>query len=83
MKINDRVIENREITLGPGETRKVTYTYTAEAPGTYKVDLNGLTSSLEVTTLPEFQVGSLEISPSELITGSSFTVDAEVKTSEQ
>jgi len=47
-KINGAVEEIKELTLSPGSSEKVGITITRDVPGTYVVDVNGLTGSFTV-----------------------------------
>lgn len=52
-KINGVVEEARQVTLSPGSSEKVSLIMSRDVPGTYDVDVNGLTSSFTVKEKPE------------------------------
>jgi hypothetical protein len=79
LKVNDERINTRNTNVSPGEKERISFEYAASSPGQYRVDLNGLTGTLDVVKPPEFQVGSLEIVPAVIVVGKTVTINAEVK----
>jgi oligopeptide transport system substrate-binding protein len=79
LKVNDTTVETKDIILAGGEKKTVDFSYSASSTGTFKIDLNGLIDNLSVLKPPEFEVTSLDISPAEIVSESSITVNAEVK----
>ncbi len=48
LKINGGVKDSQEVNLMPWESQEITFITSAEAPGSYQVDVNGVTGSFEV-----------------------------------
>ncbi len=48
LKIDDQIEQSKETTLAAGESREVSFTVIKDAPGTYVVDINGLTGEFVV-----------------------------------
>jgi hypothetical protein len=59
LKIDKKLIENKELTVNAGETKNVVFSYTPDSEGIFKVDFNGMAGNLTVVKAPEFQVYSL------------------------
>ena len=51
LKINGALVSTEKVTLNSGATRAVTFTTMQGAPGTYTVDVNGLTGQFTVKTV--------------------------------
>jgi len=47
LKVNDRGIETKEVTLSPGETRTVSFSFTADERGRYTVQIGELNGNLD------------------------------------
>ncbi|MGB9718735.1 MAG: CARDB domain-containing protein [Thermoproteota archaeon] len=47
-KINGQAVETRTVTLDPGQSTIVSFTYVPEKEGTYSININGLTGNLTV-----------------------------------
>ncbi|MBM2825162.1 MAG: hypothetical protein HW402_826, partial [Dehalococcoidales bacterium] len=82
LKINNVVLDTREVTLAGGTNQKVSFGVSRNAPGTYTVDVGGLTGSFLVRApaVPlkpaAFTTGSLTISPAEANIGETVTISA-------
>jgi S-layer protein (TIGR01567 family) len=48
LRVNDEVVDSREVTLEPGENATETFTYTPRDPGVYNVSLNGQSGTINV-----------------------------------
>ncbi len=48
LRVNDSVVERRNVTLEPGENASETFTYTPEEIGTYTVSLDGQSKTINV-----------------------------------
>ncbi|MBA7706726.1 hypothetical protein ES703_115583 [subsurface metagenome] len=52
LKIDGAVVEEKEITLARGASREVVFLTAKDTPGTYTVDVNGLSGSFAVEEMP-------------------------------
>ena len=52
MKINDKVVETKEVSLGAKESKTVSFTVTEAEAGTYKVEIDGQVGSFTVMSAP-------------------------------
>lgn len=48
LKVNDEVVDSREVTLEPGENTTQTFTYTPREPGVYTISLDGQSETINV-----------------------------------
>ena len=48
LKVNDKVVETREVTLEPGKNATATFSYKPKDPGTYKISVDGQETTLNV-----------------------------------
>ncbi len=66
----------KTITLDPGESRTVAFTFTPSVAKVHVVSVDGLTGSFNVVGVPaaEFVVSDLVISPSEVYIGEPVTI---------
>lgn len=68
-------IQTKPVTLDPGESREVAFTFTPAVAKVHQVSIDGLTGSFVVLALPaEFVVTDLIISPSEVYIGEPVTI---------
>ncbi|MFC1981733.1 CARDB domain-containing protein [Chloroflexota bacterium] len=77
LKINDSLEATKEVSIGPGASEKVTFTTSKTEPGTYSVNVNGLSGSFMVMAAPApaaFTVSSLTMSPPEVVVGEQVTI---------
>jgi len=49
LKVNNEVVGTKSVTLGPGQSTTVSFTYTPPSEGTYSIEVDGLTGSLTVS----------------------------------
>jgi oligopeptide transport system substrate-binding protein len=77
-KIDEKLIETKEITLVGGDRKNVEFFYIPANTGTSNIEVNGLKASLTVVKPPEFQVNNLDISQSQIVAGDDITITAEV-----
>ena len=70
-------IDTTEVIVGAGATGTLSFTCTIETPGTYALELNDLTYTLEVLKPAEFKVLYLTI-PAEVVKGETVVIDAGV-----
>lgn len=69
------MIETREVTLDPGQSSEVSFTFTPIEAKVHNVSVNGLTGSFAVIEFPaEFVVTDLIITPSEVYVGEPVTI---------
>ena len=81
LKIDGVQVDDQNVTVAPEATETVSFTIAKEEPGSYTIDVNGLTATLTVLKAlkpAEFKVESLIVSPAEVITGRSSTVTVDV-----
>ncbi len=52
LKINNTTVETKDVTLAGGASQTVTFTTTQDVAGTYTVDVNGLSDTFTVKTVP-------------------------------
>jgi oligopeptide transport system substrate-binding protein len=93
LKVNDIQVDSRDINLAKGEIKNVSFNFKAATGGQYKIDVNGLTGTIQVretqTAVPpqstqkpaEFKVASLEITPAAVIAGSTLSINASITNS--
>jgi S-layer protein (TIGR01567 family) len=48
LRVNDEVVDSREVTLEPGENATQTFTYTPRDPGVYRISLDGQSETINV-----------------------------------
>ena len=48
LKVNDKVVETKEVTLEPGENATATFSYRPRDPGTYRISVDGQETTLNV-----------------------------------
>lgn len=69
------MIQTREVTLDPGQSSEVPFTFTPTEAKTHYVSVNGLSGNFAVIELPaEFAVTDLIITPSEVYVGEPVTI---------
>lgn len=79
LKINGTTAATKEVTLGVGASTTVSFTVTKDEPGTYKVEVDGLSGSFKVLKMvAEFVVSDLAISPKEVKPGQPVSILAKV-----
>lgn len=78
LKLNGVTLATEEITLDAGTSQEVTFTTTKNRPGTYTVDINGLTEKLIVKLPAVFEMSQLSILPTEVRAGETVTIEAAV-----
>jgi hypothetical protein len=81
LKINGQKVASQSLTLAGGASQTVTFTTTGNAVGNYTVAVSNLSGTFTVKKAPvpaTFHTGSLTISPSEIKTGETATVQVTV-----
>jgi len=63
--VDEKKVEEKEVTLEPGEVKTVTFTIVESTNGTFTIGIDKLTKSLKVLTPATFELSDLTISPSE------------------
>ncbi|MDW8033586.1 MAG: CARDB domain-containing protein [Nitrososphaerota archaeon] len=48
LRINNQAVETRQVTLGPGQSTTVSFSFTPTSEGIYNIEVNGLTGNLTV-----------------------------------
>lgn len=70
-------MQEKDVTLDPGESQEVAFTFTPLVAKTHYVSVNGLTGSFVAIALPaEFVVTNLIITPSQVYVGEPVTIRA-------
>jgi oligopeptide transport system substrate-binding protein len=77
-KVNDSVIDTKQVTVAPGETQTLTFQYTPVISGNFRVDINGQTASFTVVKPAAFTIGSLNVLPEHPVMGSDLTANFQV-----
>ncbi|MFC1957566.1 carboxypeptidase regulatory-like domain-containing protein [Chloroflexota bacterium] len=78
LKINDAVLETKQVTLAGDESQTVSFSVTRSVVGEYTVDINGLTGTFKAkehqALAATFTINTLSISPTEVNTGESIII---------
>jgi len=64
LKINDAVIETKQITVGAGETQTLSFQYVPTTTGNFRVEINAQIGGFEVVKPAAFSAELLTVSPS-------------------
>ena len=80
LTVDGKRLDVRDITVAPGATKKVSFTYYPEVTGDHTIQLGGLTTTVTTSTLKtaKFEVSSLAVTPSEVVAGEIVKVSADV-----
>ncbi len=78
LKVDEVVVATKEITVGVGTTKTVSFTYSANATGTHNVELDGLSATFVVLRPAEFEVSSLVVTPSQVTAGETVRIEASI-----
>ena len=78
LKVDEAVVATKELTIGVGATRTISFTYSADVAGTHSLDLDGLSATFVVLSPAEFEVSSFLVTPSEVATGETVRIEANV-----
>jgi len=79
LMVNGEAKATRDIPVAAGEKKTVGFRGSNHPPGTYKVEMGGLTSTFEVRKALDFKVTYLTITPQEIFAGGSATITATVE----
>ncbi|MFC1945018.1 CARDB domain-containing protein [Chloroflexota bacterium] len=74
--LNGSIEDSKDITLAAGETSEVSFTVTRDMPGTYLVEINGLSDSFTVSAPASFELSDLSVSHAEVDSSEEVTVQA-------
>jgi len=80
-RVNGTVVETREVSLAPGASTTISFSYKPAFAGTLKVDIEDRSASLEVKIPPSaasFSLGSLRASGEKVSTGDKVLISASV-----
>lgn len=78
LKIDGRELKTTEVTLEPGSSETLTFTFSGNTTGNHILDVNGTTKEIKVLKPAEFKGSSLSISPTSVLPGEKVTVQATV-----
>ena len=56
LMIDNRLVDSKKVTVGENSTQTVQFTLTEDMPGTYSVEVSGLTGSFTVNAVPESSI---------------------------
>jgi len=76
LKLDERVFDKKKVMVAAGATETVRFDCIVETPGIHSLELNNSTTTF--TALKRFEVGSISVTPSEIVAGEAFTVEAGV-----
>jgi oligopeptide transport system substrate-binding protein len=79
LKINDAVIETKQITLAAGETQLLSFQYSPPSAGSFRVDINGQTGSFIVVRPAAFALQALTVQPSVPQSGDNLTAGFQIR----
>lgn len=77
--VNGAEVSTQTVTVAPGATETVIFTFTGKIPGTCTVQLAGLTGTLKVLKPAEFEVVSLDIAPNPVVVGDGATITVTIE----
>jgi len=85
LTVDGRMLDVRDITVAPGATKKVSFTCYLETLGEHTIQLGGLTTTVTTSTpkTAKFEVSSLAVTPSEVVSGEIVKVSADVTNIEE
>ncbi len=82
LKIDDAVVETKDVTLAGKASQTISFTVTKDVAGTYTVGIDGLSGTFKVKAAPaNFTVTNLSISPQSVEAGRAVTISATVTNS--
>jgi oligopeptide transport system substrate-binding protein len=79
LKINGAVVETKQLTIGAGETKVLSFQYTPKTLGSFRVDVNGQTGNFDVVKPAAFVAESLTVTPDVPVQGSELTASIKVR----
>lgn len=77
--VNGTEVATETVAVAPGVTETMSFTLTKEAPGSYTLQLAGLTGTLKVLKPAEFEVVSLDIAPNPVVVGGGATITVTIE----
>ena len=78
LTVDGDVADTKEVIVGAGAVKEISFTYSLEAVGVHTVELDGLTATVTVLQPPELEVNSLKVTPTLVLPGQEATVEADV-----
>ena len=80
LMVNGVADDRKSITLAPGATELITFTFTRSQAGTYRISVGNKESTLvvEKPLPPDFHLSNLEINPSEVDSGEKVVITATI-----
>jgi len=78
LRVDEVVVATKEITVGIGDTKTVSFTYSTDDTGTHNLKLDGLSTTFIVLEPAEFKVSSLAVIPNEVTAGETVRVEASI-----
>ncbi len=80
LSVDGTVAVRQDVTLEPGEAKRVTFTVAVDEPGEHTVSIEALTGTLSVTAGPNFAVTTIRLSSAspEILTGDAVEIVADI-----
>ena len=79
LTVDGEIVGTEAVSLAPGSKQTITFMLVKDEVGTYSIEIDGLTATLEVVKPAEFQVSALGTTPAEIVAGEEFTIDADIR----
>ena len=79
LKVNGVEVGTKDFLVAAGDSKAVSFRLTEDDPGTYTIDLEGLTGTFRVLKPAEFKVSNLRITPEEVKVGGDATLKVNIK----
>lgn len=69
LTVDGTKVEEKSVTVAAQGTEKVSFEVIKDEPGSYAIDVNGLTATLSVLKPAAFKVANMTVSPAEVLSG--------------
>ena len=79
LEIDGTMVKTKAVTLAAGDRDAVVFEISRESPGTYHLDINGLSGKLRVLEPAGFELAQLVITPETVATGEAVNVRVSIK----
>jgi hypothetical protein len=81
LKLENAIVQTKDITISAGETKTISFTINASTSGTYNIELNELKGAFTVLAPPQY--ANLYINPTQAKTGEEVTISADISNTGQ